>query len=101
MSFVRFALFTFLVLVTSISKALACDTSKVARQVVKSLIAIEDIKGVKALYGGALRPTDNDVIFKIEPHYETTKDSYEVVLRSKDCRVLGVRLIGQSLPQND
>jgi hypothetical protein len=87
-------------LIPGVSLASDCDVARVARQSVKALVAIEDIKEITAIYGGA---TDGDSLkttISVELHYPTAKDSYEVTVRNSDCRILDTKLTKEKAPLN-
>ena len=75
-----------------------CDVSKTARQMVKSIVAIADIRGVTNYYGGSVGGIPGETIMRVEPHYTSFKDSYDITIRDNDCRVLQVKLVGENLP---
>lgn len=74
-----------------------CDHSKLARQAVKSLIAAEDIKGVKDILGGLVDFNPEFIKYKIALKFQSDYDVYEVVIRTKDCRITNVSLTSENL----
>lgn len=69
-----------------------------AREAVKSLIALAGVPSVVAYYGGVERTEGDIMIVKIQPHYEVSKDGYKVSVRISDCRVANVSLDFENTP---
>ena len=91
--------------VVSISLANAASTActdfntqtRIARDAVKSLIALAAVPKVINYFGGAT--TVNGVtVVNVQAHYEESKDWYKVTVRNSDCRVTDVTLLQENLP---
>jgi len=83
---------------SSLTYAGECDTTRTARQMIKAIIAIEDTRGVNAIYGGTSVITSDATLVKVETHYQAKKDSYEIAIRNSDCRILETKLVKENLP---
>lgn len=72
--------------------------TRIAREAVKSLIALADVPNVEAYYGGVQGEQDGFVTVNVQPHFKFTKDWYKVVIRNSDCRVTSANLFLENLP---
>lgn len=72
--------------------------TRVAREAVKSLVALSGALSNVEYWGGVKESRDGKMIVRIEPHFESSKDLYDVEVRISDCRVLKVELLTESLP---
>ncbi|MBK9322886.1 MAG: hypothetical protein IPM97_08080 [Bdellovibrionaceae bacterium] len=77
----------------------SCDIMKSARQVIKAIVAIEDMKGITAYYGGLKSEDSMFTTVNVQPYYQKTKDWYLVKIRNNDCRILSAELIAENIPQ--
>lgn len=75
-----------------------CDVTKAARQAVKAIVAVEDIKGITAYYGGTSGSDSDYTNVNISPTYQGTKDWYVVKVRNRDCRTFSVELRAENIP---
>jgi hypothetical protein len=72
--------------------------TKIAREAVKSLVALADIPSVEGYFGGVESDEDGLMTVNVQPHFKFTKDWYKVIVRNSDCRVMSVRLFLENLP---
>jgi len=72
--------------------------TRIAREAVKSLIALSDVPNVIAYYGGVQNDANGMTVVNVQPHYQYTKDWYKVSVRNSDCRVINVSLFLEKLP---
>lgn len=75
-----------------------CYPPKAARQIVKAIVALEDIVGISSYFGGVTgdNPIETEVL--VEPHYISTKDTYKIRIRNTDCRIIKVELLAENVP---
>jgi hypothetical protein len=72
----------------------------IARDAVKSLIALADVPNVETYYGGTQGEDNGQTIVNIQPCFQYTKDWYKVTIRNSDCRVTNVTLFLEKLPRD-
>ena len=97
MKIVNSTIVSLAVFASQTSFASGCDFAKVARQTVKALVAVDDIKGITAYYGGVQDSDQVSANVKIQLHYTTTNDIYVVKIRNSDCRVLSTELVAENI----
>ncbi|MGZ3797519.1 MAG: hypothetical protein ACXVB1_14205 [Pseudobdellovibrionaceae bacterium] len=72
--------------------------TRIAREAVKSLIALSDVPTVVNYYGGVESTQNSITVVNVQPHYQNYKDWYKVTVRNSDCRVTNVSLFQEKLP---
>ncbi len=72
--------------------------TRIAREAVKSLIALADVPNVEAYYGGVQNDLNGLMTINVQPHYKFSKDWYKVTIRNSDCRVVNINLFLENLP---
>lgn len=90
-------LITGMIVLESHAFAEPCDIAKAARQAVKALVAIEDIKGITGYHGGVKDESRTTTTFNIQLYYEKTKDWYLVSIRNQDCRIISTELFAENI----
>lgn len=85
------------------SAASACTEfntqTRIAREAVKSLIALADIPVVEVYYGGVENNQNEFMVVNVQPVFKFTKDWYKVTIRNSDCRVMNASLFLENLPR--
>ncbi|MGZ3634285.1 MAG: hypothetical protein ACXVAJ_08170 [Parachlamydiaceae bacterium] len=101
--------FLFLTLMTFVTaNAFAGNTActdyntqtRIAREAVRSLMALANAPNVEAYYGGVESDQNGIMTVNVQPHFKLNKDWYKVVIRNSDCRVMNVSLFLENLPIN-
>lgn len=72
----------------------------VAREAVKSLIAIAAVPKVVDYFGGVQNEENGHTVVNVQPRFEFTKDWYKVTIRNSDCRVTNIILFAEGLSRN-
>lgn len=97
----KFLVFIILISVNSFAANSACTDfntqTRIAREAVKSLIALADVPPVEVYYGGAESNDSGYMTVNVQPHFKLTKDWYKVIIRNSDCRVVNVSLFLENL----
>jgi hypothetical protein len=93
-----FATFVAFFLSTVGTAQAACNVTKAARQVVKSLVAVEDLRGVTGYQGGVEGQDEISTTVIIEALHQAENDRYKIKIRNQDCRTLSAELVGEGIP---
>lgn len=72
--------------------------TRIAREAVKSMIALADVPNVVNYYGGVDSFDGGFTVVNVQPHFQFSKDWYKVSVRDSDCRVTNVTLFAEHLP---
>ncbi|MBF0205931.1 MAG: hypothetical protein HQK53_03495 [Oligoflexia bacterium] len=99
MRLVTVLLGVYLVIAPMISQA-NCYTPKIARDAIRAIALISDRAMITDLVGGLVSSVSNQDSYVIWANYRNHgySDKYEVIIESRECRVLMLNLVDKNLP---